>query len=54
MVLQDIVGQLEKALPALRNGHETDNFAGDVFEAVDDLLDLGHRLVAADTRTNYW
>jgi hypothetical protein len=53
MALQDIVHQLEEVLPALRARHEVDDFAADIFEAVDDLLDLGHRLVAADTRTNY-
>lgn len=51
--LQELVSQLEQFLPALREGRHADPFSNDVFEAVDDLLELGHRILAADTRTNY-
>ena len=51
--LQDIVHQLEQALPTLYNEGQVDDFARDVYGAIDDLLDLGRRLLAADTTTNY-
>lgn len=51
--LEELVNRLELFLPALREVRAADAFANDMFEAVDDLIHLGHLIVTGDTRTNY-
>jgi hypothetical protein len=50
---QGLLDRLERELHALQDRRQLDGFANDMFEAIDDLLDLGRRLRAGDTKTNY-
>jgi len=51
--LQELVTRLESFLPALRRGRHVDPLANDIFEAVDDLNEVAHRVLAGDTRVSY-
>jgi len=52
-MLRELVSRLEQLLPGLRGSRYADAFANDLFEAVDDLIGLGHFILAGDTRVNY-
>src|SRR6185369_14471932 len=52
-ISQGLLDTLERELHALQDRRQFDGFANAMFEAIDDLLDLGRRLRADDPKTNY-
>jgi hypothetical protein len=50
--LRELISGLESSLLELREEHGN-AFANDLFSAVEDLVDLGRRILAGDSRVNY-
>jgi hypothetical protein len=53
MTLEDNLAALESSVSNLKAERNIGPLQNDIYEAIDDLCHLGHRVIAKDTRVNY-